>query len=158
MKHKYVIEKNLEQNQLVIKEFAELDKEILSFLYQETYPEEKIAAALAAGRPALVDALRTPNMYPSGLFALKIADAVATLYGAESGTSSEVVMNDIDFVEKPRGKRKVVEEIEEEDSEIDDLLEDDFEDDFEEKTTIKKLDASLEIDDDEYDDYDDDEK
>ena len=50
MKHKYLIEKNEEKNELIIKEFAELDKEILSYLCQETYAQEKIRSAIAKGK------------------------------------------------------------------------------------------------------------
>ena len=159
MKHKYLIEKNTEQKQVTIKEFAELDKETLSFLCQETYAEEKIAAAVTKGKDALIAALRTPNMYPSGFFADKIADAVLTMYGHESGLSSEVVLDDVDFIAKQRVKRKIVEDIEEEATGIEELLEEDFEEDgLDEKTPIKKIDSPIKVLDNDYEDFDDDEK
>lgn len=158
MKHKYVIEKNAEQKQITIKEFAELDKEVLSYLCQETYAEERISAAIAKGKDALVAALRTPNMYPSGLFANKIAEAVLAMYGPEPSSSSEVELDDVDFIIRQRAKRKAVEEIDEEAADIEDLLDDDIEEEFDDKPPIKKIDSTLNIDDDEYDDFDDDEK
>ena len=100
MKHKYLIERNTEQKQVTIKEFSELDKEALSFLCQETYAEEKITAAITKGKDALIAALRTPNMYPSGLFANKIAEAVLTMFGPDPSPSSEVVLDDVDFIIK----------------------------------------------------------
>jgi len=159
MKHKYLIERNVEQKQLTIKEFAELDKEILSFLCQETYAEEKISAAITKGKDALIAALRTPNMYPSGFFANKIAEAVLAMYGPEPSPSHEIILDDVDFIIKQRVKRKVVEDIvDDEPAGIDDLLDDDIEEDFDDKPSIKKINSSLKIVDDEYEDFDDDEK
>ncbi|MEW6672199.1 MAG: hypothetical protein AB1427_10860 [Thermodesulfobacteriota bacterium] len=158
MKHKYLIEKNTAQKQVTIKEFAELDKEVLSFLCQEIYAEEKIAAAIPKGKEALIAALRTPNMYPSGLFANKIAEAVLTMYGPERGASSEVILDDVDFIIKQRVKRKIVEDVEEDAAGIEDLLDDDIEENFDDKPPLKKINSSLKIVDDEFEDFDDDEK
>jgi len=158
MKHKYLIERNTEQKQVTIKEFSELDKEVFSFLCQETYAEEKITAAITKGKDALIAALRTPNLYPSGLFADKIAEAVLTMYGPEPSPSSEVVLDDVDFIIKQRVKRKIVDDIADDAPEIEDVLDDDIEEDFDEKPALKKTNSSLEIVDDEYEDFDDDEK
>lgn len=158
MKHKYLIERNTEQKQLTIKEYAELDKEALSFLCQETYAEEKIAAAITKGKDALIAALRTPNMYPSGLFANKIVEVVLTMYGPEPSPSSEVVLDDADFIIKQRVKRKIVEDIEDDAPGIEEVLDDDTEDDFDDKPALKKINSPLKIVDDEYDDFEDDEK
>jgi len=157
MKHKYLIERSTDQKQLTIKEFSELDKEDLSFLCQETYDEEKIAAAISKGKEALIAALRTPNMYPSSLFANKIADAVLTMYGPEPSPSGEVVLDDVDFIIKQRVKRKIVDDIEDNETGIEDVLDDDIEDDFDEKSPLKKINTSLKIVDDEYEDFEDDE-
>jgi hypothetical protein len=159
MKHKYLIEKNADQKSLTIKEYAELDKEILSFLCQETYSEEKITVAITKGKEALIAALRTPNMYPSGLFANKIADAVSTMYGPESSPSTEIILDDVDFIIKQRVKRKIVEDVDDDEpAGIDDLLDDDIEEDFDDKPSIKKINSSLKIVDDEYEDFDEDDK
>jgi hypothetical protein len=158
MKHKYLIERNTEQKQVTIKEFSELDKEDLSFLCQETYAEEKIAAAITKGKDALIAALRTPNMYPSRLFANKIAEAVLTMYGPEPSPSSEVVLDDVDFIIKQRVKRKLVVDIDDNATGIEDVLDDDIEEDFDEKAALKKINSPLKIVDDEYEDFDDDEK
>jgi NAD(P)H-dependent flavin oxidoreductase YrpB (nitropropane dioxygenase family) len=135
-----------------------LDKEDLSFLCQETYAEEKIAAAITKGKDALIAALRTPNMYPSRLFANKIAEAVLTMYGPEPSPSSEVVLDDVDFIIKQRVKRKLVVDIDDNATGIEDVLDDDIEEDFDEKAALKKINSPLKIVDDEYEDFDDDEK
>jgi len=156
MKHKYLIERNTEQKQITIKEFSELDKEDLSFLCQETYAEDKIAAAIAKGKDALIAALRTPNMYPSSLFADKIAGAVLMMYGPEPSPSSEVVLDDVDFIIKQRVKRKIMEDIVDDATGIEDVLDEDIEEDFDEKSPLKKINSSLKVVDDEYEDFDDD--
>jgi len=158
MKHKYLIERNTEQKKVTIKEFSALDKEALSFLCQETYAEEKITSAITKGKDALIAALRTPNMYPSGLFANKIAEAVLTMYGLEPSPSSEVVLDDVDFIIKQRVKRKIVDDIEDDATDIEEVLEDDIEEDFDDKPALNKINSPLKIVDDEYDDFDDDEK
>ena len=132
--------------------------EALSFLCQETYAEEKIAAAITRGKDALIAALRTPNMYPSGLFANKIVEIVLTMYGPEPSPSSEVVLDDADFIIKQRVKRKIVENIVDDATGIEEVLDDDIEDDFDDKPALKKINSPLKIVDDEYDDFDDDEK
>jgi len=156
MKHKYLIEKNEEKNELIIKEFAELDKEMLSYLCQETYAEEKITAAMANGREALIAALRTPNMYPSGLFANKIAEAVMTMYASEPSQSLEIIIDDIDFITKDKTKKIVFDGPKENSTNIDDLLEDDFDEDFDDKPPTNKINSSLKVMDDDYNETDDD--
>lgn len=158
MKHKYLIERNAEQKQVIIKEYAELDKEVLSFLCQETYPEEKITAALSKGKEALIAALRTPNMYPSGFFANKIADNVLEMFGPEPVQSREIFLDDVEFIIKQRVKRKVVEDVDDDTTEIEDLIDDDFEEDFDEKPPIKKIDSAIKVEDDEYENFDDEDK
>ena len=74
MKQKYVILKNDEKNELIIQEYAELDKEMLSLLCEESYNGPFIESAISAGKDALIVALRTQNLYPPGLFAARSGD------------------------------------------------------------------------------------
>jgi hypothetical protein len=76
MKQKYAIVRDDKNKQLIVREFAELDKEILSLLCEETYADKRIRAAIRKGREELIAALRTKNLYPPGIYAKKIADAV----------------------------------------------------------------------------------
>jgi hypothetical protein len=80
MKQKYTIVRDDKNNQLIIREFAELDKEILSLLCEETYDQKLIRAAIKSGKEELIAALRTNNLYPPGIYADKIANAVKELY------------------------------------------------------------------------------
>ena len=67
MKQKYTIIKDSTNKQLIIREFAELDKEILSLLCEETYEQKAILAAIKKGKDNLISALRTKNLYPPGV-------------------------------------------------------------------------------------------
>ena len=159
MKQKYTIIKDSKNKQLIIREFAELDKEILSLLCEETYEQKVIIAAMKSGREELISALRTNNLYPPGIYAEKIADAVKDLYTTRGKESEDLFFDDLELLShaKEPQPRVAAEPVEEQDEEIDEMLEDDFESDFEdENDQIKKLDSSLKIADDEYDDNNDD--
>lgn len=156
MKQKYTIVKDDENNQLIIREFAELDKEILSLLCEETYDSKVIRAAIRSGREKLISALRTNNLYPPGIYAIKIADAVKELYATKGQESTDLFFNDLELLaveSEPKAQKIDQEEaVEEQDEDMDELLEDDFESDYEEKDKINKLDASLKIADDDFSD------
>ena len=123
-------------------------------LCEETYEEKRIRAAIQKGREELIAALRTKNLYPPGIYAKKIADAVEELYGTKDKDSAELFFDDLELLAQANEpKAKAAKElIEEPDEEIDELLEDDFESDYEDEGQPKKLDSSLKIADDEYGD------
>jgi len=154
MKQKYAIVRDDKNKQLIVREFAELDKEILSLLCEETYADKRIRAAIRKGREELIAALRTKNLYPPGIYAKKIADAVKELYATKGKDSAELFFNDLELLAQANEpKAKVAEApVEEPDAEMDELLEDDFESDYEDEGQPKKLDSSLKIADDEYGD------
>jgi hypothetical protein len=154
MKQKYTIIRDNKNKQLIIREFAELDKEILSLLCVETYEQKMIVAAIKSGKENLISALRTNNLYPPGIYAEKIADAVKELYATRGKESEDLFFDDLEFLaraDKPR-PRAAEEPVVEQDEEEDELLEDDFESDYEDKDQLKKLNSSLKIADDEYGD------
>ncbi len=59
MKQKYLILKNDEKNELIIKEFLEINKEMFSLVCEETYDNNDIELAIAKDKKHLVSALRT---------------------------------------------------------------------------------------------------
>ena len=154
MKQKYAIIRDDKNKQLIVREFAELDKEILSLLCEETYEEKRIRSAIRKGQEELIAALRTKNLYPPGIYAKKIADTVKKLYAAKNKDSAELFFDDLELLAKanePKAK-PAKDSLEEPDAEMDELLEDDFESDYEDEAQPKKLDSSLKIADDEYGD------
>jgi hypothetical protein len=158
MKQKYTIIKDDKNKQLIIREFAELDKEILSLLCEETYEQKVILAAIKSGQDDLISALRTNNLYPPGIYANKIANAVKELYATKGKESEELFFDDLELLARSNEPepRKAEKPVENEDDELDDLLEDDFEADYEDEDPPKKMDSSLKIADDEYGDSEDD--
>ena len=154
MKQKYTIIKDSKNKQLIIREFAELDKEILSLLCEETYEQKDIRAAIKKGQENLISALRTNNLYPPGIYAKKIADAIKDLYATKEKESEELFFDDLELLaEADEPEIQEAEDSDEkQDGEMDEVLEDDFESDYENEDHPKKLDSSLKIADDEYGD------
>jgi len=150
MKQKYVVLKDEEKNQFIIREYAELDKEVMSLLCEEVYDRARISSAIALGKEAVVSALRTKNLYPPGAYAEKIAETVILMQEPGQNDTMELVFDDIELLAKQHEAGVGVDELDEETSEMEDLLEDDFEDEFEDKGPIK----NLKVADDEYGDLD----
>ena len=163
MKQKYLILKGEDKKSIIIKEFAELDKDMLSLLCEETYDIKGIKSAVSGGKDAVVSAIRTSNMYPAGVYAEKIADSIITLYQSKDQDSVEVYFDDFDLIsakrKKAQAEAEAVAKAAEESAEIDDLIEeeDNYDEDFDEKTTpIKKIDSSIQVEDDDSAEYEED--
>ena len=168
MKQKYSILKNDENDELIIKEFAELDKEMLSFLCQENFYDYDVKSAIErGGKSELVALLRTQNMYPPILYADKIAEAVIEMYRQSDGEKNDdnaskknqtidLIFNDLDFLTKEPEPEDIIEEIEDDPDDIDELLDDDLEDNFDDKNAINNINSPIKIADDESLDIEDD--
>jgi hypothetical protein len=61
MKQKYLLLKNDEKKELLIKEFAESDKESFSLLCEESYDSKEIESAIAKDKKALLSTCITPK-------------------------------------------------------------------------------------------------
>jgi hypothetical protein len=148
--------KNIEKKQLILKEYGELDKEIMSFLCEATYNDDKIKNAIENGKPALIETLRTENMYPPNLYADKIAEAVFNLYqGNSENQNAEITFDDLEWLSRDQ-EAPVDEEFEEEPEEdIDELIDDDFEEDFDDDDDLNITNSPLKIADDDPGDFDD---
>ncbi len=161
MKQKYTLVRDDEKKILIIREYAELDKEILSFLCEETFEEDIIRTAISEGKKALIATLRTHNMYPPALYSDKMADLVMAMYNGSDNQSpdnqpAELFFNDLEFLTKDHAESDVADEIEDEPDDIDDLLDDEIEDDFDDKDPINNINAPIKIADDEILDVDED--
>ena len=157
MKQKYTILKNDEKTGVIIREFAELDKEIFSFLCEETFEDETVKSAIEKGQEALIQTLRTQNLFPLGIYAKEIAAVVTKMYETGDDQPVELLFDDSDLLTKAEEKSLPIDDIEDDDVGIDDLLDEDVpEEDFDEKSDIKNLPYSLKISDDDSGDIDDD--
>ena len=152
MKQKYTIVKDDKNKQLIIREFAELDKEVMSLLCEETYEQKAIRAAIKSGREDLIAALRTNNLYPPGIYAQRIADAVKELFATKGKESEDLFFDDLELLTKESAVVAIKVKKEKDSEELDEVLEEDFESDYEDKEALDKLDSSLKIADDEFGD------
>ncbi len=150
MKQKYLISKEDDQNKLIIKEFAELDKEILSLLCEEEYDNKIIKSAILKGKEALISELRTNNMYPPGVYAEKIAQAVIDIFGSKDSQSIELSFNDVDLLIKGQAPSEDIDETESVvDDDVDELIGDDLEENIGDKNAVEKKKSSIKIAEDE---------
>ena len=146
MKQKYLISKENDQKKLIIKEFAELDKERLSLLCEEEYDNKIIKSAISQGKEALISELRTNNMYPPGVYAEKIAQAVIDIFASKESQSIELFFNDIDLLIKEQEPSEDIDKIESIAEDIDELIGDDLEKNLEGKNTVKDVKGSIKVD------------
>lgn len=152
MRQKYTIVRDDKNKQLIIREFAELDKEVLSLLCEETYEQKAIRTAIKSGKEDLIAALRTNNLYPPGIYAEKIADTVKELFATKGKESEDLFFDDLELLTKESAAEAVKEQKEKESEEIEEVLEEDFGAPYEDKEGLDKLDSSLKIADDEFGD------
>jgi hypothetical protein len=147
MKQKFLILKDEDKNELIIREFAEVDKENFSLLCEETYDNKTIESAIEKGKKLLISTLCTKNMYPPGLYADKIAESVMAIYSSESDQSVELFFDDIDLVREVKEEPEILDIIGEKTEEIYELLEeeDSAGEDLVEKKTMGKINSSIKI-------------
>jgi hypothetical protein len=125
MKQKYLIVKNKTADNLIIQEFAELDKDMFSLICEESYEWKNIQNAIAEGKTRLIAKLRTPNLYPIAEYADKIADTVMAIHQQDSASEDpvELVFDDVIQMRKlePRDRDASSDNASDD---IDDLLDD----------------------------------
>jgi hypothetical protein len=126
-------------------------------LCEETFEDETVKSAIEKGQEALIQTLRTQNLFPLGIYAKEIAAAVIKMYETGDDQPVELLFDDTDLLTKEEEKPLSIDDIEDDDVGIDDLLDEDVpEEDFDEKSDIKNLQHSLKISDDDSGDIDDD--
>jgi hypothetical protein len=160
MKQQYTVLRDDEKNRLIVREYAELDKDSLSLLCEESHEADMVRNLLTQDKNSLIRLLRTRNMYPPRRYMEQIADAVAVIYNSDGQSSADIVFEDsqLNSVPEPDDIVALV-GIEEETPEIDDLLDDEaIEDDFTDDDTISNIgsNSSIKIADDESLDIEDD--
>ena len=144
MKQKYAIIRDDDQNTLIVREYAELDKEMMSLLCEESYSQDTISGAVKEGHQAVIDALRTNNMYPPTVFADPIAKAIEGLFAKDGNMSAELFFDDKElFIKEVEEEVEEPEEEVKEDVDVDELLDDDIEDDLGDEKVIKNLKTAL---------------
>lgn len=125
MKQKYLILKNNKKNELIIREFTELNKNTFTLMCEETFDDKLVKSAINKGSQALIATLRTKNMYPNAICAAKIAEEVVNLYKSKDADSVELYFDDKEILTKGRDDPEPLDDSASESVEIDELLEDD---------------------------------
>ncbi len=92
MRLKYIVEKKDKNNELVLREYVENDRDRFSLLNEAVFDKKTISSAKKRGMKALIGALRTQNMYPPLKFAEKIADAVSEVLKSKKNPSTEIIL------------------------------------------------------------------
>jgi len=148
MRQKFIVRKNDEGQMLIVQEYAELDKDILSFICEERYPLGQIEQAVQGGREALIARLRTDNMYPPILYAQAIADLVMAQIREGEDDRQELVFDDNNYIAKDLQAPLEESALKDEESDIDELLDEDLEGEYDDKKIMKDFKSSIQIADD----------
>ena len=146
MRHKYVITINTEKDELALKEYSELDKDIFTIVCEEIYPVSVIRTGAQQGIERLINLMRTRNFYPCGLFTAKIAESVIKLIESSDETVAEVFCDDVDYLTKKGEPVLYTESIDDDTPDVDELLDDDFVPDFDDDIETKGVESSISID------------
>jgi hypothetical protein len=118
------MEKKSKANELILKEYTEIDEEKFILLNEARYQSNKIASAVSKSQRELIVALRTENMFPPDIFANRLFEMVTTLLNSQKRNFIETIVDDLDYVDKKRKKfKRRVEPIQEEPIDVDELLE-----------------------------------
>ena len=139
MKQKLTIIKDSPAKTLMIKEYAELEKESQSLLCEESYPLPEIEAAIKAGRDALISALRTYNLYPPAIYIDQIAQSVETIVQSKDQNTTDLFFDDIDLMGIPLDGNPLDDLHDVENDTVDDLLDDDVDEALDKGIEIKSL-------------------
>jgi hypothetical protein len=152
-----LILKNDEKTKLIIREFAELDKDMFTFLCEETFDDESVKSAIAIGEDALIATLRTKNLFPISVYAKELASVVSKMYESGNDQSVELIFDDHDLMKKEQEEPLLDADIEDEGVEIDELLDEDPPlSDYADKDEMENIAYSLKIDNESENDEDDD--
>ncbi len=148
MKQKFVISRDSDKKELIIKEYAEIEKDRLSLVCEETYDDKVIKTAMEKSKEALYSALRTDKLYPPISVTMNIGEAVIEIYGSKNKPSAEFVFNNLDFITKDGKKPEIEDDIEDKEDDLDELLEDNLDLKHIGKDETDPVDSLLKVDDD----------
>jgi len=114
MKIKYNFERDDKTGRLTIKEYGELDKDLMSLLCEETFDHEVIAEAIKGGVVSMISALRSNNIYPPASHVEKIAESAIAMYTPDGPQTVNVVFDDKAMMIKEREKAEQIAALKEE--------------------------------------------
>ena len=148
MKQKFIISGKDDGKRLVITEYAEIDKDVFSVLCEETYDVETLQAAAKEGIHELAGAFRTRHFFPPVSAAMKIAEGLQDFMASEEKSPAEILIDETESLEHYEEPLDIIDDLETEEDQLDDLL-DDTVDVYDEEIGIKKINSSIQMDEDE---------
>ncbi len=130
MRHKYLITIAKDQQELLISEQAEVDRDIFMPLCEETFSLAELREAAADGEASLVASLRSDNFYPPLENATQIAVIVTEMLKSEDPERRELLIDDRQVMAEAEAAEAAaaaaaVKALPSDDEDLDDLLEDD---------------------------------
>ena len=146
MKQRFSISRDTDGNNIVIQEYAELDKGAYSLLCEEAYPVASLEAALAGGPGQVIRVLRTKSFFPTSFFAEKLISNLALYLQQDGAEALKIEADDAECIQG-RGVSKVIPE--DENDTIEDLLDVDDDEIMDDEGPVGKLDAPIKIAEDE---------
>ncbi len=148
MKQKYIISKSEDGKHLIIKEFAEIDKDIFSQLCEVQYNMKAIQSAISSGPDQFADIIRNRNFFPPLTTVQQIFAEMEGLSSLDSNESIEVFTDDADILAEQEDSLDIIDDLEDDTEELDELLEDDV-NVYDDNISVQKLNTSIKVDDDE---------
>lgn len=145
MKQRFSISRNTGGEQIVIKEYAELDKGVYSLLCEESYAVQAVKAALAKGPGHVITLLRTESFFPTSYFTEKLTSSFNDYLQREGDDTLQIEADDAECIRTLSSKDVPVEES----GSIDDLLDVEAEEIIEDDQPVGKLEAPIKIAEDE---------
>lgn len=109
MRQKYLICQSLKKKTVTIQEFAVVEKDTknvpsdmlrddhFDLIAEQHYDPASIARSAAVGSDAVMETLRTPNLFPIAPYAEKIAESVIALTKEENDRCIELFFDDNDL-------------------------------------------------------------
>jgi len=145
VKHKYLISDKDGGKSLVITETAEIDKDLYSILCEQKYDVEELKEAAKEGSNNLVAAFRNRNLFPPISASMKIAEGVLVFLESSGKDPVEVLVDETEALEHYEEPIDIITDIEPEEEQLDDLL-DDTVDVYDDEIGIKKINSSIQLD------------
>lgn len=140
MKQKFLLLKNEDNSELIIKEFSELDSGLYTLICEETYEMEKIQSSLG-DKELLIEEIRTNNLFPISYLIDKMINVLPDFLNTSEQESVEILFKDMEMIKEAKEEDEPEEESKD-DVEIDALLE--VDDDNLDVKTSDPIDTSIE--------------
>jgi hypothetical protein len=148
MKQQFFIEPGEEKHELLIKEYAEVEKDNFKLLCTEIFDAKALRKALEEGEDVLIKALRTRNFFPPVGIAGMLAGKVAVFLSSRSKERVELAFDDKEVLQKKEAAKDLLEDLVEDEASEDEAA-DELDDLLDDEEDIPKISSPLKVSEDE---------